>query len=74
MLMKNRTKILTKTFAEGIQTDLGSATNSSSGLIFVKIRAESGRIFNKNPGKMLICTEIFFFFQFLSKNGKLSKI
>ena len=28
-----------------------SATNSSSGLIFVIIRAESGRIFNKNPGK-----------------------
>ena len=30
----------------------GSATNSSSGLIVVKIRAESGRIFNKNPGKI----------------------
>jgi len=70
--MKNRTKILTKTFAEGIQTDLGSATNSSSGLIFVKIRAESGRIFNKNPGKnpgeMLICKE-FFSSSFVSKNG-----
>ena len=31
---------------------LGSVTNSSSGLIFVKIRAESGRIFSKNPGKI----------------------
>ena len=30
---------------------ISSATNSSSGLIFVKIRAESGRIFSKNPGK-----------------------
>ena len=30
---------------------LYSATNSSSGLIFVKIRAESGRIFSENPGK-----------------------
>ena len=30
----------------------GSVPNSSSGLIFVKIRAESGRIFSKNPGKI----------------------
>ena len=29
-----------------------SVTNSSSGLIFVKIRAESGQIFSKNPGKI----------------------
>ena len=29
-----------------------SATNYSSGLIFVKIRAESGRIFSENPGKI----------------------
>ena len=29
-----------------------SVPNSSSGLIFVKIRAESGRIFSKNPGKI----------------------
>jgi len=29
-------------------------TNSSSGLIFVKIRAESGWIFNKNPGKIRV--------------------
>ena len=28
-----------------------SVPNSSSRLIFVKIRAESGRIFSKNPGK-----------------------
>ena len=30
-----------------------SVPNSSSGLIFVKIRAESGRIFSENPGKNL---------------------
>ena len=40
---------------------ISSATNYSSGLIFIKIRAESGRIFNKypgkNPGEMLICKE-----------------
>ena len=29
-----------------------SVPNSSSGLIFVKIRAESGRIFSENPGKI----------------------
>ena len=29
-----------------------SVPNSSSGLIFVIIRAESGRIFSKNPGKI----------------------
>ena len=29
-----------------------SVTNSSTGLIFVKIRAESGRISSKNPGKI----------------------
>ena len=29
-----------------------SVPNSSSGLIFVKIRAESGRIFSKDPGKI----------------------
>ena len=47
-----------------------SATNSSSGLIFVKIRAESGRIFNKNPGKirakirakLIFCDYVVFFF------------
>ena len=33
-------------------TNIGSVPNSSSGLIFVKIRADSGRIFNKNPGKI----------------------
>ena len=32
-------------------SSIDSVTNSSSGLIFVKIRAESGRIFSKNPGK-----------------------
>ena len=31
-----------------------SVPNSSSGLIFVKIRAESGQIFSKNPGKTKI--------------------
>ena len=31
-----------------------SVPNSSSGLIFVKIRAESGRIFSKNPGKIRV--------------------
>ena len=41
-----------------------SATNSSSGLIFVKIRAESGQIFNKNPGEMLICKKKIFLFCF----------
>ena len=30
----------------------GSVPNSSSGLIFVKILAESGRIFSKNPGRI----------------------
>ena len=30
---------------------VSSVPNSSSGLIFVKVRAESGRIFSKNPGK-----------------------
>ena len=29
-----------------------SVTNSSSGLIFVKIRALSGRLFSKNPGEI----------------------
>ena len=29
-----------------------SVTNSSSGLIFVKIRAGSGRIYSKNPVKI----------------------
>ena len=29
-----------------------SVANSSSGLIFVKICAESGRIFSKKPGKV----------------------
>ena len=29
-----------------------SVTNSSSGLIFVKIRAGSGQIFSKNPGNI----------------------
>ena len=29
-----------------------SVPNSSSRLIFVKIRAESGQIFSKNPGKI----------------------
>ena len=29
-----------------------SVTNSSSGLIFVNIRAVSGQIFSKNPGKI----------------------
>ena len=29
-----------------------SVPNSSSGLLFVKIRAETGRIFSKNPGKI----------------------
>ena len=29
-----------------------SVPNSSSGLIFVKMRAESGRNFSKNPGKI----------------------
>ena len=31
-----------------------SVTNSSSGLIFVKIRAESRQIFSKNPDKTKI--------------------
>jgi len=31
-----------------------SVPNSSSGLIFVKIRAESGQIFSKNPGKIRV--------------------
>jgi len=31
-----------------------SVTNSSSGLIFVKIRAKSGRIFSKNPDKIRV--------------------
>ena len=31
---------------------IDSVLNSSSGLLFVKIRAESGRIFSKNPGKI----------------------
>ena len=31
---------------------MSSVTNSSSGLIFVNIRAVSGQIFSKNPGKI----------------------
>ena len=31
-----------------------SVPNSSSGLIFVKIRVESGRIFSKNQGKIRV--------------------
>ena len=31
---------------------ISSVPNSSSGLIFVKMRAESGRIFSENPGKI----------------------
>ena len=34
-----------------VEKYISSVPNSSSGLIFVKIRAESGRIFSKNPGK-----------------------
>ena len=36
--------------------EISSVTNSSSGLIFVKIRAQSGRLFSRNPGE--IRTEI----------------
>ena len=31
---------------------ISSVPNSSPGLIFVKMRAESGRIFSENPGKI----------------------
>ena len=41
--------------------EITSVTNSSSGLIFVKIRADfqqiSGQNPGKNPGEMLICKE-----------------
>ena len=40
------------TFGGILASSRCSVTNSSSGLIFVKIRAESGRIFSKNPGKI----------------------
>ena len=33
---------------------ISSVPNSSSGLIFVKIRAESGQMFSKNPGKIRV--------------------
>ena len=52
----------------GAQLLVRSVINSSSGLIFVKIRAESRGNFNKNPGEMLICKE-FFSSSFVSKNG-----
>ena len=35
-----------------IELLISSVPNSSSGLIFAKIRAESGRIFRKNPGNI----------------------
>ena len=38
-----------------------SVPYSSSGLIFIKIRAESGRIFSKNPGKNPGKTKILLF-------------
>ena len=38
-----------------------SVTNSSSGLIFVKFRALSGRLFSKNPGKNLGFCDCRFF-------------
>ena len=38
--------------SESVILSFSSVTNSSSGLIFVKIRAESGRICSKNPGKI----------------------
>ena len=40
------------TFGGILASSRCSVTNSSSGLIFVKIRAESGQIFSKNPGKI----------------------
>ena len=39
---------------------LCSVTNSLSGLIFVKIRAESKRIFSKNPGKIKFCDSVIY--------------
>ena len=39
---------------ESMSNAVSSVPNSSSGLIFVKIRAESGQIFSKNPGKTKI--------------------
>ena len=51
-----------------------SVTNSSSGLIFVKIRAESGRIFSKNPGNIraeirakLKCCDVVVFLRFRAR-------
>ena len=35
-----------------LKQSLHSVTKSSSGLIFVNIRAVSGQIFSKNPGKI----------------------
>ena len=39
---------------------LCSVTNSLSGLIFVKIRAESKQIFSKNPGKTKFCDSVIY--------------
>ena len=36
-----------------------SVTNSSSRLSFLKIRAESGQIFNKNPGETKFCDSFY---------------
>ena len=37
-----------------------SVTNSSSGLLFVKIRAKSGWFFSKNPGEIQVCDFVVF--------------
>ena len=37
-----------------------SVTNSSAGLIFVKIRAKTGRIFSNNPGETKVCDFVVF--------------
>ena len=47
----------------------GRVTNSSYGLIFVKIRAKYGRIFSKNTSE--IWAKIWAKFMFTTKNSKI---